>query len=324
MYIVTGGAGFIGSALVWMLNKQGISDILVVDDLGRGEKWKNLVNLRFADYLHKATFLQLLEQGKLGSSVEAVLHMGACSSTTEMDAEYLMENNYRYTKVLAEFCLRHAIRFLYASSAATYGDGTLGFEDDPDGMSQLKPLNMYGYSKQLFDLWSWRAKVMDRMVGLKYFNVFGPNEYHKGDMMSVVCKAFHQIRASGTLRLFRSHRPDYAHGEQQRDFIYVKDCLDVVWWLLEHRDVNGIFNLGRGEARSWNDLARAVFSAMKLPYNVEYVDMPEAIREKYQYFTCAGMERLREQGCPLAFRTLESSVTDYIQTYLMADDPYLR
>ncbi len=323
MYIVTGGAGFIGSALVWKLNQQGITDILVVDDLGQGEKWKNLINLRYADYLHKGTFLQLLEQGKLGPEVNAILHMGACSSTTETDAEYLMENNYRYTKILAQFCLRHDIRFIYASSAATYGDGALGFDDDPAKTALLKPLNMYGYSKQLFDLWAQRHQVTDRMVGLKFFNVFGPNEYHKGEMMSVVCKAYHQIRESGRLRLFKSHRPGYADGEQQRDFIYIKDCLDVVWWLTENREVNGIYNLGRGKAKSWNDLARAVFSAMEQPFNVQYIDMPEAIREKYQYFTEATMNRLYNQECPVIFGSLEVGVADYIHTYLMAENPYL-
>ena len=323
MYVVTGGAGFIGSALVWKLNRQGVANVLIVDDLGRGEKWKNLANLRYADYLHKAAFLQLLEQGKLGPKVKAILHMGACSSTTETDAEYLMENNYRYTQILARFCLRHDIRFIYASSAATYGDGSRGFDDDPAAMEGLKPLNMYGYSKQLFDLWALRTGVADRMVGLKFFNVFGPNEYHKADMMSVVRKAFRQIGETGRLRLFRSHRPEYADGEQRRDFVYIKDCVDVVWWLLENRDVNGIFNLGRGEARSWNELARAVFAAMDRPVDIEYIDMPEAIREKYQYYTKAGMDRLRSLGCPTAFSSLEDGVADYVRTYLMAEDPYL-
>ena len=323
MYVVTGGAGFIGSALVWKLNQQGVSDVLIVDDLGQGEKWKNLVNLRYADYLHKAVFLQLLEQGKLGPEVKAVLHMGACSSTTETDAEYLMENNYRYTQILARFCLRHDIRFIYASSAATYGDGSQGFDDDPAAMAGLKPLNMYGYSKQLFDLWALRTGMSSKMVGLKFFNVFGPNEYHKGDMMSVICKAFRQIGETGRLRLFKSHRPEYADGEQRRDFVYIKDCLDVVWWLLENRSVNGIFNLGRGEAKSWNELARAVFAAMDRPMDIEYIDMPESIREKYQYYTKAGMERLRSLGCPAAFGSLEDGVADYVRNYLMAEDPYL-
>jgi ADP-L-glycero-D-manno-heptose 6-epimerase len=323
MYIVTGGAGFIGSALVWKLNQQGIGDILVVDDLGRGEKWRNLVNLRYAEYLHKTTFLQLVEQGKMGKGVEAILHMGACSSTTENDAEYLMENNYRYTKILAKFCLQHDVRFIYASSAATYGDGSRGFDDDPAGMDKLKPMNMYGYSKQLVDLWVWRNHLEKRVVGLKFFNVFGPNEYHKGDMMSVVCKAYQQIRETGRLRLFKSHRPDYADGEQQRDFIYVKDCADVVWWLLEQRQVHGIFNVGRGKAESWNDLARSVFRAMQRPVAVDYIDMPETIRPKYQYYTQAKMDRLRSTGCPMSFTSLEDSVADYVGNYLQAGDPYL-
>lgn len=322
MYIVTGGAGFIGSALVWKLNQMGIDDILVVDDLGFGEKWKNLVNRDFADYLHKAAFLQLLEKGRL-CGVKAILHMGACSSTTELDAEYLLENNYRYTKILAEYCRREGIRFIYASSAATYGDGKLGFDDDPNLLPKLKPLNMYGYSKQLFDVWALRNNLLQRMVGLKFFNVFGPNEYHKGEMMSVVCKAFYQIQTKGRLNLFKSHRPDYAHGEQKRDFIYVKDCAEVIWWLLQHPEVNGIFNLGQGRARSWNELAAAVFAAMDRPFAVDYIDMPESIREKYQYFTQANMGRLGALGCPMPGWRLEESVTDYIRGYLSGADPYL-
>ncbi|HDQ39552.1 MAG TPA: ADP-glyceromanno-heptose 6-epimerase [Desulfonatronum sp.] len=322
MYIVTGGAGFIGSALVWKLNQQGIDNILVVDDLGSNDKWKNLVNRSYADYLHKTTFLQLLQKENL-ADVTAVLHMGACSSTTELDAEYLMENNYRYSKILAEFCLRRHIRFIYASSAATYGDGDQGFDDEPTRMPRLKPLNMYGYSKQLFDLWALRNNLLQGMVGLKFFNVFGPNEYHKNDMMSVVCKAFSQIKTSGRLRLFKSCRMDFAHGEQKRDFIYVKDCVDVIWWLLEHPEVNGLFNLGRGKAQSWNELAQAVFSAMDLPFAVEYIDMPENIRPKYQYFTQAVMDRLKSRGCPVQSADLAESVADYVRNYLMQEDPYL-
>jgi len=323
MYIVTGGAGFIGSALVWMLNRQGISDILVVDALRHTEKWKNLVNLRYADYLHKDAFLSRLQQGAFNGSVRAVLHMGACSSTTESDADYLMENNYRYSRILAEFCLQENARFIYASSAATYGDGSQGFDDDPANMPGLKPLNMYGYSKQLFDLWALRNNLTPRMVGLKFFNVFGPNEYHKGDMMSVVCKAHRQIRETGKLRLFKSYRQEFGHGEQQRDFVYIKDCVRIIWWLLEHPEVNGIYNLGRGEARSWNQLARAVFAAMEAPERIEYMDMPESIRDKYQYFTRAEMRRLRLAGCEARFSSLEDGVADYVRNHLQADDPYL-
>lgn len=322
MYIVTGGAGFIGSALVWKLNQQGIDDILVVDNLGLGDKWKNLVNRTYADYLHKSTFLQLIEKGRL-NNVTAVLHMGACSSTTEQDAEYLIENNYRYTKILADYCLRKQIRFIYASSAATYGDGTLGFDDNPLLIPQLKPLNMYGYSKQLFDVWALRNDLLGRMVGLKFFNVFGPNEYHKGDMKSVVCKAVAQITAHGRMRLFKSHREDYGHGEQKRDFIYIKDCVETIWRLLEHPEVNGIFNVGRGQALSWNELAQAVFSAMERPFAVDYVDMPETIRDKYQYFTQAFMGRLQATGCLPQPTELKESVSDYVRTYLKQEDPYL-
>ncbi len=323
MYIVTGGAGLIGSAFIWKLNEMGVEDILVVDDLGQGDKWKNLVNRRYRDYLHKSDFLGRIIEGEFLEEVEAVIHMGACSSTTETDAGYLMENNYRYSRHLCAFALERGARFIHASSAATYGDGSLGFSDDESLLPRLRPLNMYAYSKQLFDLWAGQEGLRDKFATLKFFNVFGPNEYHKEFMRSVVCKAFTEIRETGRLKLFKSHRPDYAHGEQTRDFVYVKDCVEVIWRLLENPNVNGVFNLGTGRARSWNDLAAAVFKAMELPVAVDYVDMPKELRDKYQYHTQAVMEKLGRTGIDIHFTPLEEAVADYVGNYLTENDPYL-
>lgn len=323
MIVVTGGAGFIGSALVWKLNQLGRDDILVVDELGCDEKWQNIAALRFADYLHKDEFLRRIEGEGWPEQPQAIVHLGACSSTTERDADFLMRNNYRYTRTLAEWCLAREVRFIYASSAATYGDGERGYDDDDRVTPSLLPLNKYGYSKQIFDLWALRTGALEKIVGLKFFNVFGPNEYHKGDMASVVFKAFHQIRAHGYVRLFKSERADYPDGGQQRDFVYVKDCVDTIAWLLEHREVGGLFNLGTGAARNWNDLARAVFAAMELPPRIEYIDLPETLHGRYQYFTQARMEKLRAMGCPVDFSSLEDSVRDYVRNYLAQPRPYL-
>ncbi len=322
MIIVTGGAGFIGSAVIWKLNEAGREDILVVDHLGTSDKWKNLVNRRYLDYMHKKVFLDRLLNGEI-DNIEAIIHMGACSSTTENDADYLMENNYHYSRRLAQYAVYRNIRFINASSAATYGDGSRGFSDDAESLDQLVPLNMYGYSKQLFDVWARRHNFLDRLVSLKFFNVFGPNEYHKGDMRSVVVKAFAQVGAEGTIRLFKSYRPEYEDGGQQRDFVYVKDCAGIISWLLENQDVTGLYNIGTGRARTWNDLAKAVFSAMDMSPRIEYIDMPEILRDRYQYFTEAEMKRLSGRGCPVAFTGLEDAVADYVKNYLQATDPYL-
>jgi ADP-L-glycero-D-manno-heptose 6-epimerase len=323
MIVVTGGAGFIGSVFVGKLNEEGIDDIVVVDELGTSEKWKNLVRRRYSDYLDKEVFLAMVAEDRVPFPVRAVVHLGACSSTTERDADYLMENNFHYSCRLAEWTAAHGIRFLYASSAATYGDGSLGFSDADDATRTLRPINMYGYSKQLFDLWILRRGLQDRVAGIKFFNVFGPNEYHKGDMTSVIFKAFRQIHETGQVRLFKSYRPEYADGGQMRDFVYVKDCTGVLWWLLNLGEANGIFNLGTGRARTWNDLIRAVFAAMGLPTRIDYIEMPEAIRGQYQYFTEAKMEKLRSAGCPVSFRPLEESVADYVTGHLLQADPYL-
>ena len=323
MIVVTGGAGFIGSAFVWRLNQEGINDIVIVDSLSTDDKWKNLVNRRFVDYIHKDNFLRMICDDRVPFDVSAIVHMGACSSTTERDADYLWNNNYLYTKKLAEWSLKRGIRFIYASSAATYGDGTRGFSDDHSKINELKPINMYGYSKQVFDLWLLRNKLEGKIAGIKFFNVFGPNEYHKGDMTSVIFKAFYQIKETGKVKLFKSYKPEYKDGGQLRDFVYVKDCIDVMWWLFNNPAANGIFNLGTGKARTWNDLIKAVFNAMGLKTNIEYIEMPESLRNQYQYFTEAQMNKLKATGCPVTFSSLEDSVRDYVCNYLQKPDPHL-
>ncbi len=320
MIIVTGGAGFIGSAVVWKLNEKGIDDIVIVDSLGTSTKWKNLVNRKFVDYLDKDDFLDLVLDDEVPFDVEAVIHMGACSSTTERDADYLMENNYRYTAQLARWAVEKDIRFIYASSAATYGDGSRGFSDDDSICSELRPINMYGYSKQLFDLWVLRNGLEKKVAGIKFFNVFGPNEYHKGDMRSVIHKSFEQIRRTGKVKLFKSYRPDFRDGEQKRDFIYVKDCVKVIWWLLNNREITGIFNLGTGHARTWNDLVKAVFASMDLKPEIEYIEMPESIRNQYQYFTEAKMDKLLALNDSIQFSMLEDAVSDYVINYLRKNE----
>jgi len=323
MYIVTGGAGMIGSALVWKLNELGISDILVVDHLASSEKWKNLVNRRFAEYLPREIFLEKITDNTLGYSIDGIFHMGACSSTTERNVDYLFSNNTEYSKTLIRYALDRGIRIINASSAATYGNGEQGFHDRPEDVANYKPLNAYGYSKHLVDLWAAREKVQSSFVSLKFFNVYGPNEYHKGDMQSVVVKALHQALETGKVRLFSSDRPEYPNGGQMRDFIYVKDCVDAMWWLMEHPSVNGLFNLGTGTARTWNDLACALFAGIGREESIEYIPLPEHLRGKYQYFTEAPMDRLKQTGCPMPRHTLEAGVADYVTNYLTQDDPYL-
>lgn len=324
MLIVTGGAGLIGSAVIWRLNQLGEDNIIVVDHLGAGEKWRNLAPLRFRDYYEKDTFLGFLEGHAFPwgrEPVTGVVHLGACSSTTESDASYLAKNNFAYSKRLCLFALESGARFVYASSAATYGDGRFGFRDDesPDYLHSLRPLNAYGYSKQAFDLWLLRQGLLSQVAGLKYFNVFGPNEQHKGEMRSVVLKAFEQVQSSGGMTLFRSYRPDYADGEQRRDFVYVKDAAAATVFLLQQRQAGGLFNIGSGEARSWNELAQALFAALKLPPAVSYVEMPEGLRPRYQYFTCADTEKLRAAGFVQPMTPLAEAVADYVQTYLLQD-----
>jgi len=319
MIIVTGGAGFIGSALIAELNKRQITDILVVDELATDRKWKNLRNLSFTDYIEKDDFLEMVIEDKLDNSVESVFHLGACSDTTETNASYLIKNNYEYSKLLAQWATDADIHFIYASSAATYGDGSTGFSDDQEKIEMLRPLNMYGYSKHLFDLWARRAGLLKKIVGLKYFNVFGPNEYHKGNMRSFVIKAFEQINASGKVRLFKSYKPEYADGEQKRDFLYIKDAVDMTLFFYDKPQLSGLFNIGSGEARTWNDLVKAVFAAMGKKPNIEYIEMPESIRNQYQYYTCADITNLRKAGYDKETTSLEYAIKDYVQNYLQKD-----
>lgn len=326
MIIVTGGAGFIGSALVWELNRRGEADILVVDHLGSSEKWRNLAPLRFADYLEKDDFRARFNSGRLApDGIRAIIHLGACSATTETNASYLLDNNYRYSVELAEFAVQHHLPFLYASSAATYGDGTCGYADDEDQLDRLRPLNMYGCSKHLFDRWVHQHGLFDRLTGFKFTNIFGPNEWHKADMRSVVCKAHAQILAEGRVCLFQSHRQEFADGEQRRDFLYVKDAVAMVLACLDHR-ISGLFNVGSGRAETWNALAKAVFAALDRPARLEYIPMPETLRAKYQYHTCAEMAKLRAAVGNLPATPLTEAVADYVRNYLapnhhLGDEP---
>ena len=322
MIVVTGGAGFIGSAIVWRLNQLGEEEVVIVDELGTDEKWKNLVGLRFTDFINKNDFLERISGDAFAGSISAIIHMGACSSTTEKDADFLMDNNFKYTVELAKYCIVKGVRFIYASSAATYGDGSRGYEDDESKLNELVPMNMYGYSKHLVDVWAVKEKVLNKIVGLKYFNVFGPNEYHKGDMRSVVHKAFGQIRETGGVKLFKSYLKEYSNGEQMRDFIYVKDAVDMTLFFLENKDKNGIFNIGTGKARTWNDLVTILFKAMNKKVNIEYIDMPEAIRNKYQYFTQAKMEKLFDAGYDKPISSLEDGINEYVKNYLV-EEKYL-
>ena len=317
MIVVTGGAGFIGSAIIWKLNQLGKTNIIIVDELGKDEKWKNLVGLNYKDFVHKHDFIEQVLDDVIPYNVEAVIHMGANSSTTEKDADHLMNNNFHYTKELAKYCVEKNIRFIYASSAATYGDGAFGFEDDESKIENLRPLNMYGYSKQLFDLWAKRSGVLDRIVGIKYFNVYGPNEYHKADMRSVVHKAFEQVCNTGKVRLFKSLNSNYKDGEQMRDFIYVKDAVDMTLYFLDKPNKNGLFNVGAGKAHTWNDLAISLFKAVGKPVNIEYVDLPQHLAEKYQYFTEATLSKIRSAGYEQPSASLEDGVTDYVKNYLL-------
>ncbi|OGU54380.1 MAG: ADP-glyceromanno-heptose 6-epimerase [Ignavibacteria bacterium RBG_13_36_8] len=322
MIVVTGGAGFIGSAIVWKLNQTGEDKIVIIDELLTDEKWKNLVGLRFAEIFHKDEFYEMIVDDIVPFKVDSIIHMGACSSTTENDADYLLHNNYRYSLELTKYCLSHDVRFIYASSAATYGSGAQGYGDDEKGLDKLRSLNMYGFSKHLFDMWIHRNGLFNKVVGLKYFNVYGPNEYHKGDMRSVVHKAFEQAMTTGKVRLFKSNNKNYKDGEQKRDFIYVKDAVDMTLFFWKHKEKNGLFNIGTGKARTWNDLVAALFKAMDKPVKIEYINMPEHLNDKYQNFTEAKIDKLINAGYVNEITSLEDGVTDYVKNYLLKQ-PYL-
>ncbi|MCC5790756.1 MAG: ADP-glyceromanno-heptose 6-epimerase [Opitutales bacterium] len=318
--LVTGGAGFIGSALVQALNERGFENILISDYLGTDEKWRNLVPLKYADYLEADSLHEKVEQtpGFL-KDFSHVYHLGACSATTEKDARYLCQNNYEYTKTLALAALQNEVRFLYASSAATYGDGSQGMSDQTNDLHKLRPLNMYGYSKHMFDLWARRQGISDKLIGLKYFNVFGPNENHKGDMRSLVAKAFAQIQETGEIGLFKSYHPDYQDGEQKRDFLYVKDAVKMTLHLSGNPQAGGLYNLGSGEANTWLTLARSIFDALGKMPSIRFIEMPVEIREKYQYYTCADISKLRKSGFTDPLTTLPEAVRDYVNGYLVPD-----
>lgn len=315
--LVTGGAGFIGSWLIRELNSRGIEQIVVADFLGDDEKWRNLVPLRFSEYVAAGGLPDALESGRLGK-FDLVLHMGACSSTTERDAAYLMRNNYDFTRRLAEWTISKGTRFVYASSAATYGDGAAGMADTSDlaYLQRLRPLNMYGYSKQMFDLYAARNGLLDRCVGIKYFNVFGPGEQHKGEMRSLVSKAYTQVIDTGVIRLFKSYRNEYRDGEQKRDFVYVKDAAAMTLHLAAAEGTAGLFNVGAGRAETWLDLANAVFAAMKREPAIEFIEMPAEMRAKYQYLTMANIARLRDSGYRNPVTPLASAVHEYVTGYL--------
>ena len=322
MLVVTGGAGFIGSALVWALNEAGRDDILVVDTLGDQGKWKNLRRKRFTDLLSPEDFASALEG--FSDEIEAILHIGAVTDTSDPDADKMYQNNTLYTRALAVHAMAHDIRFIYASSASVYGDGALGFSDDDALTPKMLPMNPYAFSKWLSDTEMIREGWTEEIVSLRFFNVFGPNEYHKGRMASVIWHAVNQVRATGKMQLFQSHKEGYVDGEQSRDFVYVKDLCDVTLWFLEHPEANGIYNLGTGQARSFNDLAAAVFGALGQPRDVAYVPTPESIRASYQYFTEADLSKLRAVGYAKPFTSLEDAVNDYVRGYLMNDaNPYL-
>ena len=327
MIVVTGGAGFIGSNLVAALEERGEHDLVVCDRLGRDDKWRNLAKRELAALVAPEALLEFLDAH--AREINIVFHLGAISSTTESDADLILATNFTLSQRLWEWCAATETRFIYASSAATYGEGTAGFDDEaaPAALARLKPLNAYGWSKHLFDrriarLLERRGARPAQWAGLKFFNVYGPNEYHKGSMKSVVAQIYPRAAQREAARLFRSHRPDVADGGQKRDFVDIRDCVDMMLWLHDHPAVNGLFNIGSGTARSFADLAAAVFRALGREPEIEYVDTPLAIRDKYQYFTEARMERLRAAGYDRPATSLEDGVRDYVQTYLAAADPY--
>jgi ADP-L-glycero-D-manno-heptose 6-epimerase len=343
MIVLTGGAGFIGSCFLRKLNDNKFTNIIVVDRLGMGEKWKNLVGKRIYGFIDKDVFRESIKTNKSfetlfqwrkqvsvpsgkNESLNTIIHLGACTDTTEEDADYVVDNNFNYSRELGQYCAEHNIRFIYASSGATYGKGDVGYSDRE--FYNLKPLNIYGLSKQFFDEWVIANKLDEKFCGLKFFNVYGPNEYHKGEMTSVAYKAFRQIEVTGKVHLFKSYNPDYRDGEQKRDFIFVKDVVEVMWKIFQDDSYSGIYNLGTGKARSWNELIECVFNAIKIEPVIEYIDMPEKLMEQYQYYTCADMTKFEKVwqnkfGTKFQFTELEDGVNEYVNDYLMKEWKYM-
>lgn len=311
--IVTGGAGFIGSCIIRMLNDMGVEEIIVVDNIGTSEKWLNLRNKKYSEYYKKDVFIDKLADL---SEITHIIHMGACSSTTENDFDYLYNNNYLYTKLLWNYCKEHNISFIYASSAATYGDGANGF-DDKIMAKNLSPLNRYGYSKNIFDEWMQKQSEMPKQaVGLKFFNVYGPNEYHKGDMASMVYHGYNQILKTGRINLFKSYNPRYKDGGQLRDFVYIKDICKVIEFFIEHSEISGLYNVGTGKAGTFDSLAKGIFKAMDIDEKINYIDMPSELKGRYQYYTQADLGKLRGVGYSEKFYSLEEGIAEYVKDYL--------
>jgi len=321
MKIITGGTGFIGSAICWLLNKNGINDVILVDTDNEGYKKHYTENLKYTDFIERDVFLKGIVSGKSYGNADSVYHMGACSSTTEQNMDYLKENNVEYSKQVGIWCLKNNVKYIYASSGATYGDGSMGFDDDVTLIPGLNPLNKYGLSKQLFDMWVIENKLEKKFTGLKYFNVFGPNENHKGDMRSMVNKTFSQVMETGKLRLFKSYNPEYKDGEQMRDFLYVKDAVEMTLFfdpvLGSGKDKTGIYNIGSGKAATWLEMASALFKSLGKEMNIEFINMPDDIKNQYQYFTQAKMDKLNNAGYEKECMKLEDSVGDYVKNYLL-------
>jgi ADP-L-glycero-D-manno-heptose 6-epimerase len=318
MIVVTGAAGFIGSVLIWLLNQRGETDVLAVDTHPSDAGEPNLAPLTYGrGYQDHERFRDDLLAGRYRDELRAILHLGACSSTTETDWAYLQRNNIQYSQDLCRAALGQGARFVHASSAATYGDGSRGFDDDHAKLDTLEPLNLYGKSKHEFDLWVRGEGLLEEICCLKYFNVYGPNEWHKGDMRSMVCKGYEQVRDSGTVRLFESDRPDVPHGGQRRDFVYVKDAAAMTLWLLDHPEVGGVFNVGTGRATDWNTLIGAIFGALGREPNITYIPMPEHLKGKYQDFTEARMDKLRAAGCDVPITPVVDAVREYVTEHLV-------